>query len=215
MLFVWRFTENLLELVYKPIGLILNMLRIVIKLSIKLFIALIILQIFFSNFDYFNRKFQYLHHLYSIALLHLSLLDFVFQHKHPILNSACSIHIFYPRNLILHSRHLVEMSCKQTKRIDLSMKIFTNLPSYSKAFTCACSSAQLIYKHQRIFSGCIKHARTLKHLAHKSRNTFDLKIRGSNSSNDRIYNRSLKLDSRHETANMCKICTNPYSSYVS
>jgi hypothetical protein len=43
MLFVWRFTENLLELVYKPIGLILNMLRIVIKLSIKLFIALIIL----------------------------------------------------------------------------------------------------------------------------------------------------------------------------
>lgn len=155
--------------------------------------VLIHLKVTLCVLNNFLWEFKHLCHLNAITFLYFAFVDTILKLKVVfVVDFACSVHVCYAFDLLLDFDHFMKMSSKQTIWVDAIVKIFTQCPWQSKPFIRTCPSTKLIDKNQT-FRGCrFEHTRCLNHLTHKSWDPFNLLIRRTHSTNNRVDDGSLK-----------------------
>lgn len=117
----------------------------VLFVLVNLKVTLCILNNFFGEFEHFC-------HLNTVTFLNFSFVDSVLKLEIVfIVNLACGVHVCDSFDFLLDFYHFVEMSCKETIRVDLSVKIFAQSPWESESFICASSSTKFINENQTFF----------------------------------------------------------------
>ncbi len=124
-----------------------------------------------------------------------------------LIKFASCVHICNSFDFILNLDHFMEVSGKETIRINFCVEVLAKGPWETKTFIGACASTKLIDENKTFVGGSFEHTWGLNHFTHESGNTLNLMVWSSDSANDGINNGTLKSRSGNEHTKMGKIYT--------